>query len=160
MSKKYQHLLSPVKVGDVIFKNRMTASPSMPHFIQGPETYPAEGFITHYANKAKNGAAWVVCSESGLGPGLSRDMQRVDNSASMDPFDRQCQNYYAQQAEAIHFYGAKAAMFINVNIPGIYDVSTGIPSMIVGMGKHTPPASLGEEIPVKLLDKIAEDFAV
>ena len=57
MSKKYQNLLSPLKVGNVVFRNRLTASPSKPHFLQGPEPYPTEAVITHFANKAKNGAA-------------------------------------------------------------------------------------------------------
>ena len=37
MSKKYQNLLSPIKVGNVVFKNRMLVAPSKPFFIQGPE---------------------------------------------------------------------------------------------------------------------------
>lgn len=61
MSYKYQHLLSPYKINNVVFKNRMGASPSRPHFIQGPEHYPTDALITHYANKARNGAAYVTC---------------------------------------------------------------------------------------------------
>ena len=56
MSKKYQSLLSPMKVGNIVFKNRLTAARSSPHFVKGSEPYPTEALITHYANKAKNGA--------------------------------------------------------------------------------------------------------
>ncbi len=58
MSKKYQHLLSPIKVGNFVFKNRLIASASKPHLIQGSEPYPTEALITHYANKAKDGGVW------------------------------------------------------------------------------------------------------
>ena len=64
MSKKYQNLLSPLKVGNIVFKNRLFASHSAAYFNQGPEQYPTEARITNYANKAKNGAAMVTCKGS------------------------------------------------------------------------------------------------
>ena len=66
MSIKYQNLLSPIKIGNTVFKNRLTASPSKPHYIQGAEDYPTDGLITHFANKAKNGAALVTVGGSGF----------------------------------------------------------------------------------------------
>jgi 2,4-dienoyl-CoA reductase-like NADH-dependent reductase (Old Yellow Enzyme family) len=66
MSKKYQNLLSPIKIGNVVFKNRLTASRSSIRSAQGPERYPNEALITHYANKAKNGAALVTCGGVGM----------------------------------------------------------------------------------------------
>ena len=62
MVKKYKNLLSPIKIGNTVFRNRLTASPSKPHFLQGPDPYPTEAVISHFANKAKNGAAIVTCS--------------------------------------------------------------------------------------------------
>ncbi|UCH08779.1 MAG: hypothetical protein JSV55_07410 [Deltaproteobacteria bacterium] len=66
MPRKYKNLLSPIKVGNIVFRNRLIASRSSPRFIQGSETYPTEALITHYANKAKNGAALVTCSGVGM----------------------------------------------------------------------------------------------
>ena len=62
MNIKYQHLLSPLKIGNIVLKNRMMASNSLPLFLQGPEPYPAASTIAHYVNKAKNGAAVVTCT--------------------------------------------------------------------------------------------------
>ena len=59
MSIRYSHLLSPVQVGNVLFKNRMEATAATPHFVQGTEPYPTEKWITMMANRAKNGAAGV-----------------------------------------------------------------------------------------------------
>ena len=44
MSQNYPHLLSPIKVGNIVFKNRLTATPSKPQFIQGLEPYPTEAY--------------------------------------------------------------------------------------------------------------------
>lgn len=41
---RYQKLLSPVKIGNVILKNRLGYPNASPHFLQGPETYPAEPY--------------------------------------------------------------------------------------------------------------------
>ena len=61
MSVKYKSLLSPLKIGSFTLKNRMVSSNSLPHFLQGPETYPADPVFTHYVNRAKSGAAIVTC---------------------------------------------------------------------------------------------------
>jgi 2,4-dienoyl-CoA reductase-like NADH-dependent reductase (Old Yellow Enzyme family)/thioredoxin reductase len=159
MSKKYQHLLSPMKIGNTVFKNRLITSRSSPMLIQGSETYPTEALITHYANKAKNGAALVTCGGVGM-PHVIPDAELASYSSkrilpgSFDIDDAQCQRYLAQLAEAIHFYGGKASMQINGYVPIKYDVSTGIPSVDVGL--NTP--RVGQEIPVDLLDEVAEDF--
>lgn len=57
MSLKYSHLLSPVKINNVVLRNRLIATASNPHFIQATEKWPTEALISHYANKAKAGAA-------------------------------------------------------------------------------------------------------
>ena len=51
MSHRYNHLLSPLKIGNVVLKNRMIASNALPHFLQGPETYPSDNVISFYANR-------------------------------------------------------------------------------------------------------------
>lgn len=53
VSIRYPHLLSPVQVGNVLFKNRMEATAATPHFVQGTEPYPTEKWITMMANRAK-----------------------------------------------------------------------------------------------------------
>ncbi len=174
MSQKYPHLLSPIKVGNVVFKNRLIASPSKPHFIQGPEPYPADSVITHFANKAKNGATVVTCSMNAPSVVTDKDPRQVPeahsdfnperlwfawshHAPSYNILNSRCQNYFSQLTEAIHFYGAKASMQIFADVPQQYDVSTGIPSKAVyGDGSIS---TLGKEIPADLLDGIADDYA-
>jgi 2,4-dienoyl-CoA reductase-like NADH-dependent reductase (Old Yellow Enzyme family)/thioredoxin reductase len=152
MHNRYPNLLSPLKVGNTVLKNRMTASPSRPHFIQGPEQYPSDGLISHFAKKAKNGAALVTCN--GFSP-----MPLPDHSHDqiLDIYDGQSQHYIAQMVEAIHFYGSKASLFIVLEFPKGYDASSGIPSVAVaGDGSLSVT---GREIPADMLDKIADDYA-
>ena len=92
MSKKYQNLLSPIKVGNIVFKNRLTASRSSPRFIQGSESYPTEALITHFANKAKNGAAMVTCGGAGMPHGISDKVLASLSPESVPPgeYDMLC----------------------------------------------------------------------
>ncbi len=166
MSKKYQHLLSPIKIGNTVFKNRLTAAPSKPHFLQGPEPYPTEAVISHYANKAKNGAALVTCSGVGAKhftfkkelPSSSSMREMAGHFDSFDIYNPPCQHMLSQLAEAIHFYGAKASMQIGATVPPQYDVSTGIPSIAVYGDGGIPKK--GKEIPADLLNGIADDYAL
>ena len=43
---KYEHLLMPLQIGDVLLKNRMVATAGIPHMLQGGEDYPTEKVIT------------------------------------------------------------------------------------------------------------------
>ena len=76
MSRKYEHLLSPIKIGNVVFKNRLTAARSSPMMLQGTELYPTESTIMSYANKARNGAAMVTCGGVGMPHMVADDMVR------------------------------------------------------------------------------------
>lgn len=177
MSNKYPHLLSPMKVGNVVLKNRLVAAPGFPYLTQGPESYPSDSVITHYANKAKSGAALIVCTGAGMPqPKVEQDLLqfRADHPNDFNPdhgwhigsgrtdnydlVDGHCQNILSMLTESIHFYGSRTVMNLNLNIPGGYDVSTGIPFVnIYGSGPLPPP---GKEIPAELLDKAADDFTL
>jgi 2,4-dienoyl-CoA reductase-like NADH-dependent reductase (Old Yellow Enzyme family)/NADPH-dependent 2,4-dienoyl-CoA reductase/sulfur reductase-like enzyme len=159
MSRKYQNLLSPIQIGNTVFKNRLIASPSAPLFAQGSEDYPTEATITHYANKAKNGVALVVLSHIGT-PIVPEGEDEEDASSGgvISGFDVESDNglnYLSHLSEAVHFYGAKISMQIGGWVPAKYDVSTGIPAEdVFGFG----PPLLREQIPVDLLDEVADTF--
>jgi 2,4-dienoyl-CoA reductase-like NADH-dependent reductase (Old Yellow Enzyme family)/NADPH-dependent 2,4-dienoyl-CoA reductase/sulfur reductase-like enzyme len=160
MGAKYRNLLSPIKIGSTVYKNRLIASRYSPRFIQGSENYPTQALITHYANKAKNGMAVVTCSGVGVPPFVPEELHATVHAKSVLPGhfdieDHHCQTYLSQLTEAIHFYGAKASMQINGFVPFKYDVSSGIPSV-----SPSPeiPSRTGEEIPEALLEGVVEDY--
>ena len=126
MSVKYEHLLTPVRVGNLVLKNRLVAGNSLPHFLMGPESYPAEPVIDHVATIAKNGAAIVTFADwckpdqrtSFNEDGKRFPMFDLDNDVSVE-------NYICQLTDRIHYYGSYASMAImpfSYKDP-IYDVS-------------------------------------
>ena len=119
---KYPHVLSPLVIRGHVLKNRLEVSNSLPHFLQGNEPFPAESVITHYANKAKAGAAIVTCM--GIN-NFSRDMivpMEADftHFPDFDLYNPACQNYLMQMADAIHYHGSLACMGFFVGPPSGY----------------------------------------
>ncbi len=119
MNIRYPNLLSPIKVGNMVLKNRMTSAPSTPHFLQGTERNYTEKMITNWANRARNGAALVTINH------LKVDMPRFpvteENKRDIDfpgghfnmcdMYDPTCQTYICQLLDAIHYYGGKATAY-------------------------------------------------
>ena len=115
MKPKYENMLRPLQIGNFTLKNRLECSSCLPHFLQGPEDYPAESVITHFANKAKNGAAIVtVRGVNNYGNMSKRGKKLVGNAGAQMPgydlYEPANANYLAQTADAIHFYNSLACM--------------------------------------------------
>lgn len=110
MKSKYPHIFAPLALRGYVLKNRLESANSMPHFIQGPETYPGQGTITHFANRAKSGAAIVSISNFSSGPHRKNFDMDMDFShmPHFDIFDTESQNYLLHLTDTIHFHGSIA----------------------------------------------------
>lgn len=161
--KKYSHLLSPVRIGHVILKNRMISTNSMPHYLMGPEEYPPDSVIAHFVDLAKNGAALLTFPEY-----LSqKDMPfRSDVPyLNIQPYDNQ--NYFAQLADAVHFCGSKLSISLVPMLPEGYCVEER-PAMNP-MEREQNPSTAGappfsgmgplKEAPTEMIDQTIEDVA-
>lgn len=153
MQNPYAHLLSPLKVGNTVLRNRMITGPSMAHFIQGPETYPSQTMIEYFAEKARSGAAVVTV-------GCALPKKRFEETAHAAKFEYtnlQAQNYISQLTEAIHFHGAKASLLLDpADVVGL-DVSEGVPAMRPkGAGFQVVT---GDEITREQLEEMVEEYA-
>ena len=75
MNHRYSHILTPVRVGDLVLKNRLINSKSIPEGWQGqdPASYMTEQTISFAANIARNGASVVTCS-----PGMFRQFKGTE----------------------------------------------------------------------------------
>lgn len=106
----YPNLLRPLKVGNVYLKNRMVSTNALPHYLMGPEKFPAESVIQHVASCARNGAA-IVCFGDWADP---NQRTAIDPSSrrmpSFDLTDPSVHNYMSQMADAVHFYGSKISV--------------------------------------------------
>lgn len=128
MRSAYPHLLSPIKVGKFILKNRMQSSNSLPHFSQGPEKYPADPLMNHFINRAKTGAAFVTLA----GFGDTIDGKKIPDIFDMSHFpefdfrDARCQNYIIQLNEAMHAVGTiVSASLFSANKKFLYENEDG-----------------------------------
>jgi len=149
-SDRYRHLLSPLRIGNVVLKSRMMGTRALPHFMQGPETFPTEQVISYYAGIARNGAAIVTTLSA-------RDRIRSEMKGFLahpmiwDINDPSVQNYFSQLADAIHFYGSLASVGLNVNEPTGYNISSA--SVPFSIGRE----SSAKEIPAELLQEMIDD---
>jgi len=150
---KYSHLLSPVKFGDVLVKNRLMQADSYPFFMQGPEYFPSEQVLSWYSNVAKNGCAIVMVFKG--------DDPPVGNQAAAgggthgwipvwDKSDVKVQSYFGQLTDAIHFYGSKAAVCIAPDIDKEYSISKVV---LPNPFARTNSQSQAKEIPAELLQE-------
>ena len=120
---KYNHLLSPICVGNTVLKNRIFSSSASPHFIAGAESSPEDGYLTHYVNLAKNGAAVVIVDDWSEDQTNSpaRDVQRYPHYDMHKP---RVTNGVSLLAESIHFYNSKVLIALNADFQdgvGVYD---------------------------------------
>ncbi|MCD7806739.1 MAG: FAD-dependent oxidoreductase [Lachnospiraceae bacterium] len=126
---KYSKMFSPLLLPDagVILKNRMEVAPSSPVFIQGPEPYPAERMIRHYAHLAETGAGLItvhlITWDGKPLPATTENVVLSGHLAGMDLFDTRCSHYFAQLAEAVHFYGSKIIVRVTVHGPDGYGIA-------------------------------------
>ena len=116
---RYPNLLSPIKIGSYLLKNRIFYPVSQPHMLNGPENFPNEIMRSYYANVAKTAAVVTVRLETGTTP----RSQRMNDSAHMIIFDLDdygVQNYISQMIEGVHSMGALAVTDMDIG-----DVSAG-----------------------------------
>ncbi len=113
MSKRYELLLSPLQVGNVLLKNRMVSTAGIPHMLQGTEEYPTDRLITHLANRAKNGASAVYLNfamrtEEGPGgpPGRPGEVNMTfpPHDTQVNVAKTSAHNYLCQTIDAIRYY--------------------------------------------------------
>lgn len=170
----YAHLLSPIKIGNVVLRNRMVATNALPHFLQGPETFPNDQVIEHVAGLARNGAAVVQFAD------WTNQEQRVAFNPDGKRFpmydlsDPSVHNYLCQLSAAVHFYGAKMCLAVMEFGPKGYEI-VDTPALdpnfkvdmtdIAGMSRvvaklfkndHGPSKALTEEKMAEVADKVAQ----
>lgn len=166
MNQNYPNLLSPLKIGNHVLKNRMTATTSRGHHLQGPENFPTDAYITHYANKARGGAAMVTVLGGRISdpvPGFGTNSENKGaHSTSFNITNSLVQNYVAQLAESVHFYGSKVLMWATPYVPLGWDVSDDIDPLVIVPGSKpaagpTMPGK-GKALTKEMLDEIKENL--
>ncbi|MCR4440635.1 MAG: FAD-dependent oxidoreductase [Peptococcaceae bacterium] len=160
MQLKYPHLFSPLRIGNVVFKNRIFVAPSN-HCLQGRESYPTEAAIVYYANKAKGGAAVVTAGSVRVDPQLRDPRCSVSPVWNKyDLFDPFGWRYFTQQTDAIHMFGAKASIELIQMPNGGFNLADMKWRKIYGPSAQTYPNGLVvEEMPEEEMNRLADAFA-
>jgi 2,4-dienoyl-CoA reductase-like NADH-dependent reductase (Old Yellow Enzyme family)/thioredoxin reductase len=152
----------------------MVAANALPHFLQGPETFPAEPVIDHVAGLARNGAAIVEFAD------WSDKRQRTFFNPDGKRFpmydldDPSVGNYLSLLAETVHFYGSKIALALMpfgpagweiVDTPAVTEPVEIDMTDIAGManrlsqlwkGDFGPAKAMTEEKMIEMADSLAE----
>jgi len=110
-SNKCPHLLSPLRIRNVVLKNRIMHTVSPNYLMQGPENYPSELWRSHYSNMAKNAAIVSISTCFGTYPktypakgDANYRWTRISNDKWEDI--PPTQNYVDRMIEDIHCEGA------------------------------------------------------
>ncbi len=140
MEHRYSHLLSPIRVGSVWLRNRIFGTCCLPHFLQGPETFPSESVIAFVEGIARAGAALVTIPDR-FNNTRNIPLEDVCRGPCWDPADPSVDNYLAQMIEAVHFQGARISVQLSkfASFPpdaGVYDH--------IDDGKHAMMLDLAE----------------
>ena len=120
---RYENLTKPLKIRNTVLKSRLMYPCAQPHFLQGPELYPADPIVSYYCTIAKNGAAFIIVHD--LANDSQRDMGGYDipHFAMWNIHDKGCQNYFSHFSHMIHYYGTKLCTSLDLNLSTRYVVN-------------------------------------
>ena len=181
MPAAFPSLMQPLVIRGHVLKNRMYASNSMPHFLQGPEPYPAEPVLADLVGRAKAGASIVTITGINTNVGATGKLPAtmdVAHFAHFDLYNPQCQNYLMQLADQIHLYQSLASvgLFAASDVyPLLHDDGTieevpvhaapesfetaegkpGVTQPMMSVGGH----EVDDSISLETLDKVRTSFA-
>ncbi len=170
MKNAYPHLLSPIRAGKFILKNRMQSSNSLPHFSQGPERYPAEPTIAHFMGRARTGAAFITLGgfEDMVDAPPMPDSVDASHFPVFELRDPQCQNYVVELIEGLHAVGSLVSgSLFSANKKYRYEDKVGNvevldaappPESGIGPMDFMDQQFVGDEIPAETLRKIARSY--
>ncbi len=132
MNHRYSHILTPLRIGNVVLKNRLMMTKAIAGNLQGPGNYPAESVIKYCAEAARNGAAVVVCD-----PGAFPDIRSFGTEIETEKYGVQA--LYNRLVERIHAYGSLASFSTQGFMPERFVISDPRDPSIVPVDHHGPP---------------------
>ena len=145
MSKKFPNAMSPIRIGNVVLKNRIVSAPSTMHSLSNGELYPSEDAIAFFEERARAGVGMVTVA----GLKVGKDIQDDGAMTAWDANTPNHRNKLMELVERVHFYGAKISMELIGIFPEGYTVSDGC--SIMGWG-------VGHEINHEAMEQFKQDW--
>ena len=143
----YPNLLSPKKVGNILFKNRIFTAPTGVHALQNGELSFQESVITHFGNRARGGPAMVTCTGVQINP----DMKSDGSHLHINPYTTAGLRSLYEMAARVHHFGAVASMQLSDQF--FYDRYYAVSPGLRKMGRDSV------EMPRELIEKKARMYA-
>ena len=142
------HLLSPLRIRNVVLKNRIMHTVSPNYLMQGPENFPTEAWRNHYSNMAKNAAIVSISTSFGTYPktypsksdAVNYDWAQISNDKWEDI--PPVYNYVEKMIEDIHCEGALVLFTGNTGNTGGGGGGGGVPGG-AGGGQGGMPGGTG-----------------
>jgi 2,4-dienoyl-CoA reductase-like NADH-dependent reductase (Old Yellow Enzyme family)/thioredoxin reductase len=161
VDRKYPNLFSPIKIGPLIFKNRIVSAPTSVAELS-PECYLTKDNIAYFKLKAKGGAAVVTVGESIVhsATGRSHPKQILLDDEGVIPS-------LVETADAIHQYGAIASIELShggmecdpVFLGGRNPIGPSATSTEIGFRTKGANVVVVEEMSEALMNEIADAYA-
>ena len=143
---KIPKALTPVRIGNVLLKNRIISAPTTMHSLSNGELYPTEDAISFFESRARAGVGMVTVAGLKVGKDVADDGQNT----AWDVNQPNHRNKLMELVERVHFYGAKISMELIGIFPEGYTVSDGC--SIMGW-------ATGHEITREAMEQFKEDWA-
>ena len=139
-------VLKPVRIGNVLLKNRIVSAPTTMHSLSNGELYPSEDAISFFESRARAGVGMVTVAGLKVGKDVADDGQNT----AWDVNQPNHRNKLMELVERVHFYGAKISMELIGIFPEGYTVSDGC--SIMGW-------ATGHEITREAMEQFKEEWA-
>lgn len=143
---KIPKALTPVRIGNVLLKNRIVSAPTTMHSLSNGELYPTEDAISFFESRARAGVGMVTVA----GLKVSKDVADDGQNTAWDVNQPNHRNKLMELVERVHFYGAKISMELIGIFPEGYTVSDGC--SIMGW-------ATGHEITREAMEAFKEEWA-
>lgn len=143
---KIPKALTPIRIGNVLLKNRIVSAPTTMHSLSNGELYPTEDAISFFESRARAGVGMVTVAGLKVGKDVADDGQNT----AWDVNQPNHRNKLMELVERVHFYGAKISMELIGIFPEGYTVSDGC--SIMGW-------ATGHEITREAMEAFKEEWA-
>ena len=143
---KIPKALTPVRIGNVLLKNRIVSAPTTMHSLSNGELYPTEDAISFFESRARAGVGMVTVAGLKVGKDVTDDGQNT----AWDVNQPNHRNKLMELVERVHFYGAK----ISMELIGIFPEGDTVSDGCSIMGWAT-----GHEITREAMETFKEEWA-
>ncbi len=140
IKEKFPYSMSPIRIGNVVLKNRIVSAPTTMHSMSNGELYPSQDALAYFEERARAGVGMVTAA----GIKVGHDVQDDGAMTAWDINTPNHRNKLMELAERIHFYNAKASMELIGIFPDGYTVSDGCSIMGWGSGHEITREAMEE----------------